>query len=178
MTLTAKRMMCLVLRAMLMLMLIIVYRSSSAALLGLSREDQWVSASSLLGFRWLSLSSLFHFLESRCNTKLTKSITLCFCFRLLVLLSTKLALIIWSPHSFPLWKWLPKYGPATSIINDGGLSSIMVANQSHHERNQCYDCLLQTFYIDAHQCNDIATTLIEHCCFCPSLTTRIIPRVL
>ena len=120
MTLTAKRMMCLVLRAMLMLMLIIVYRSSSAALLGLSREDQWVSASSLLGFRWLSLSSLFHFLESRCNTKLTKSITLCFCFRLLVLLSTKLALIIWSPHSFPLWKWLPKYGPATSIINDGG----------------------------------------------------------
>ena len=105
---------------MLMLMLIIVYRSSSAALLGLSREDQWVSASSLLGFRWLSLSSLFHFLESRCNTKLTKSITLCFCFRLLVLLSTKLALIIWSPHSFPLWKWLLKYGPVTSIINDGG----------------------------------------------------------
>ena len=120
MTLTAKRMMCLVLRAMLMLMLIIVYRSSSAALLGLSREDQWGSASSLLGFRWLSSSSLFHFLESRCNTKLTKSITLCFCFRLLVLQSTKLTLIIWSPHSFPLWKWLPKYGPVTSIINDGG----------------------------------------------------------
>ena len=106
--------------ALLMLMLIIVYRSSSAALLGLSREDQWASASSLLGFRWLSLSSLFHFLESRCNTKLTKSITLCFCFRLLVLLSTKLALIIWSPHSFPLWKWLLKCGPATSIINYSG----------------------------------------------------------
>ena len=160
-----------------MLMLIIVYRSSSAALLGLSREDQWVSASSLLGFRWLSLSSLFHFLESRCNTKLTKSITLCFCFRLLVSLSTKLALIIWSPHSFPLWKWLLKCGPVTSIINDGGY--LQLWSQIKAIMN-AINVMIASYKlsISMHRCNDIATTLIEQCCFCPSLTTRIIPRVL
>ena len=162
---------------MLMLMLIIVYRSSSAALLGLSREDQWVSASSLLGFRWLSLSSLFHLLESRCNMKLTKSITLYFCFRLLVLLSTKLTLIIWSTHSFPLWKWLLQCGPATSIINDGGY--LQLWSQIKAIMN-AINVMITSYKLSIlmHRCNDIATSLIESCCFCPTLTTRIISRVL
>ena len=171
-------MLMLMLMAMLLLMLIIVYRSWSAALLGFPKPSRSMRVRIvIIRFQMIIIIVIISFLESRCNMKLTKSITLCFCFRLLVFLSTKLTLIIWSTHSFPLWKWLLQCGPATSIINDGGY--LQLWSQIKAIMN-AINVMITSYKLSIlmHRCNDIATSLIEQCCFCPTLTTRIISRVL